>query len=63
MLFIDGNHAVGKTGYWLPEVKATELSGDLALQLRMPRTATVTAISPCPDSSPVRSLGRRGWQL
>jgi hypothetical protein len=60
MLFIDGSHVVGKTRYWLPEVKATESSGDTALPLQMRRTAAVTAHSPCgPDSPPMRSLGRR----
>ena len=46
MLFIDGSHAEGKTRYWLPEVKATESSGDTALPLQMRRTAAVTAHSP-----------------
>jgi hypothetical protein len=55
---IDGSHAVGQTR--LPEVKATESSGDLGLPLRMPRTATVTTISPCcPDSSPIE----KSWPL
>lgn len=58
LLIIDGSHAVGQTR--LPEVKATESSGDLGLPLRMPRTAAATTISPCcSDSSPIE----KSWPL